>query len=276
MKWPLRIGLWLAGLLAMLLVAGLAFLMFGLGPLLKHSLERMAREQLHGELTIASISINPFKASFTMNGLTVRNPPGFAKDELLAVPFVMADLDLWDSLRQRRYHFSRVIVNVKCFDFERRADGVSNLDSWLAVAKAEQQKKKSAARPAPAAATPSASATPATPSAADQPPPKDARAPAVAEAAPRQPAPKAARRAPPDLMIDRLTLTLGKIYVRDATNPAMDNLELDLAIRNRELYQLKSRNQAATAVLAEVLPALLAAQSRALFQRTAPSPNFMP
>jgi len=272
MKWPLRIGLWLAGLLAMLLVAGLAFLMFGLGPLLKHSLERMAREQLHGELTIASISINPFKASFTMNGLTVRNPPGFAKDELLAVPFVMADLDLWDSLRQRRYHFSRVIVNVKCFDFERRADGVSNLDSWLAMAKAEQQRKKNAARPPPA--KPSVS-TP-TPPAADPPPPSDAPAPAVADAATRRPAPKAARRPPPDLMIDRLTLTLGKIYVRDATNPAMENLELDLAIRNRELYKLKSRNQAATAVMAEVLPALLAAQSRALFQRTATGPNLTP
>ncbi|MFA5204835.1 MAG: hypothetical protein WC708_10590 [Lentisphaeria bacterium] len=274
MKWPLRIGLWLAGLFAMLLVAGLAFLMFGLGPLLKHSLERMAREQLHGELTIASISINPFKASFTMNGLTVRNPPGFAKDELLAVPFVMADLDLWDSLRQRRYHFSRVIVNVKCFDFERRADGISNLDAWLAMAKEEQQRKKTAARPAPAAAKPSVAT--ATPPAADQPPPKDAPVPAVADSAPHQSAPRAARRPPPDLMIDRLTLTLGKIYVRDATNPAMDNLELDLAIRNRELYKLKSRNQAATAVMAEVLPALLAAQSRALMQRSATSPNIMP
>jgi len=245
MKWYFKLSLWLAGILGSLVLAGLMFLTFGLGPLIKHGMERLARERLNGELTIASIQVNPFNASFTMTGLKVKNPPGFAREDLFSMPFLMADLELWDLLLHRRFHFSRMIIHVASFDFERRADGASNLDGWLAAAKAEK-----AGRRAPPAARPT-------------------RPPLAAAQAAPVPARPASDRAttPPELIIDRLTLTLGQIHVKDATNAALDEMTLDLAVTDRDLTRLKGREQIASALMAEVLPALMAAQTRAIFQK---------
>ena len=214
-------------------------------------------------LTIASIQVNPFNASFTMTGLKVKNPPGFAREDLFSMPFLMADLELWDLLLHRRFHFSRMIIHVASFDFERRADGASNLDGWLAAAKAEK-----AGRRAPPAARPTRPA-PAQP-ARQEPADAAAKTPplAAAQAAP-VPARPASDRAttPPELIIDRLTLTLGQIHVKDATNAALDEMTLDLAVTDRDLTRLKGREQIASALMAEVLPALMAAQTRAIFQK---------
>ena len=264
MKWYFKLTLWLGGIVGMLLIAGLMFMMFFLGPLVKSNLERLARERLNGELTIASIRVNPFKASFTMTGLRVKNPPGFAREDLFSMPFLMADLDLRDSLLHRRYHFSRLIINVESFDFERRADNVSNLDGWLAAAKAEKEGRR--ALPAVKDTRPSAPA----PSAPPRQPATAAKTPSAVtpQAAPvPAPLPPARSTAPPELIIDRLTLTLGQIHVKDATNAALGEMNIDLAITDRDLLRLKGRDQIATALMAEVLPALMSAQTRAIFQK---------
>lgn len=264
MKWYFKLTLWLVGIVGMLVIAGLVFMTFFLGPLIKSNLERLARERLKGELTIASIRVNPFKASFTMTGLRVKNPPGFAREDLFSMPFLMADLDLRDSLLRRRYHFSRLIVNVESFDFERQADGVSNLDGWLATAKAEKEGRRAsataqAARPSsPVPSAPQsrpATDVKTTPSATTQ------DVPVSVPSSPARP------KGPPELIIDRLTLTLGQIHVKDATNAALGEMNLDLAITDRDLLRLKGRDQIATALMAEVLPALMSAQTRAIFQK---------
>jgi len=264
MKWYFKLTLWLAGVIGMLFIAGMVFMTFFLGPLVKNNLERLARERLNGELTIASIRVNPFNASFTMTGLRVKNPPGFAREDLFSMPFLMADLDLRDSLLHRRYHFSRLIINVESFDFERRADNVSNLDGWLAAAKAEKEGRRASAAVAPSARIETAIQTPpAKPAAAAKPP-----LPAVAKTVPVPARPSPARsKVPPELIIDRLTLTLGQIHVNDATNTALGEMTLDLAITDRDLLHLKGRDQIATALMAEVLPALMSAQTRAIFQK---------
>jgi hypothetical protein len=265
MKWYFKLTLWLAGIVGMLVIAGLVFMTFFLGPLVKSNLERLARERLNGELTIASIRVNPFKASFTMTGLRVKNPPGFAREDLFSMPFLMADLDLRDSLLHRRYHFSRLIINVESFDFERRADNVSNLDGWLAAAKAEKEGRRAstAAAASSARTDPAIRTSPAKPAA-------DAKTqpPAVAKTVPVPARPLPARsKGPPELIVDRLTLTLGQIHVKDATNAALGEMNLDLAITDRDLLRLKGRDQIATALMAEVLPALMSAQTRAIFQK---------
>lgn len=261
MKWYFKLALWLVGAVGMLVLVGMLFMTFFLGPLVKSNLERLARERLHGELTIASIRVNPFKASFTMTGLRVKNPPGFVREDLFSMPFLMADLDLRDSLLHRRYHFSRLIINVESFDFERRADNVSNLDGWLAAAKAEKEERRAppAVKDAPRSSAPA-------PSAPQRQPATAAKAPS-AVTPPAAPSSSARPKGPPELIIDRLTLTLGQIHVKDATNAALSEMNLDLAITDRDLLRLKGRDQIATALMAEVLPALMSAQTRAIFQK---------
>ncbi|MEI8078236.1 MAG: hypothetical protein WCH61_01245 [bacterium] len=264
MKWYFKLTLWLAGVVGMLVFAGLLFMMLFLGPLVKNNLERLARERLNGELTITSLRVNPFNASFTVTGLRVKNPPGFAREDLFSMPFLMADLDLRDSLLHRRYHFSRLILNVESFDFERRPDGVSNLDGWLAAAKAEKAGRHA---PPPAKTGRPSAAAPAVPrnqsaTAAKTPTPSAVTPPAAPVPAQSSPA-----NEPPELIVDRLTLTLGQLHVKDATNAALGEMNLDLAITDRELLRLKGRDQIATALMAEVLPALMSAQTRAIFQK---------
>jgi len=77
MKKPVRITLYVVAALAVLVVAGVGIAAFNLDRLARTGVANAATEALGAPTTLDAAHIGLFSGTFTMDGLTIANPPGY-------------------------------------------------------------------------------------------------------------------------------------------------------------------------------------------------------
>lgn len=292
-SWRRRLA-WGLAVLAVLVAAAWLLLPRVLGFFVVRALADGARKQCGLRLEAGRAELNPFTARFSIRDLKLFNPPGFGRELLLSVPEFTVDFNLTAAILHRARHFEAITLNVQEFDYERRADGVSNLDSMLKLGRNAGFSRPPVPAPAPPPPTapepaeppPAPGAPSSTPSsrpadapAAENPAPAENPAgggvsdgstppPKVQPASrPPRPAPAPRRRpAPPSFRIDHLRLTLRELHMKDPNNPFFPEMNLDLHLVDREYRAVASPEELSRQVLQDVLGALLREQLGAFGQ----------
>lgn len=185
-------------------------------------LAKVLETAIGAPVEIQKFNLNLFSSEVGIDGIKIKNPPGFQGPILASIPEIYLHVDV-PAIFQNRIHIQEIRLNLDEITVERNSNGAINL---LQLGAVKQPKKET------------------TPPASEQP------APSSQEERPAQPAVK---KLLPQFEIDTVRLSLGRAQYKDYTTVPPSSRTFSLEIQNSVLRNVTNPAQITQQIVVKTL-----------------------
>ncbi len=139
MKKPVKVLLWIVGILAVLVVLLIASLPVLLGPTVRTVATNVVPQLTGCEFKMESCSINPFSGKVRIAGFALKNPKGYDEPDAVSFESLGVDLDV-ASLATKKIHVYDISLEKPFVSYVFDKEGTNNFDRILAAVQSKMAK----------------------------------------------------------------------------------------------------------------------------------------
>ena len=139
MKKPVKVLLWIVGILVVLVVLLVASLPFLLGPTVRTVATSVVPQITGCEFKMESCSINPFSGRLRIAGFALKNPKGYDEPDAVSFESLGVDLDV-ASLATKKIHVYDISLEKPFVSYVFDKEGTNNFDRILAAVQSKMAK----------------------------------------------------------------------------------------------------------------------------------------